>query len=49
MEMTIILIFLGVIFMVVALIYLYWAVRTKQFNNLDVEANRIIFEDKYHD
>lgn len=46
MEVTYVLILLSLIFIVIAAFAFYWAIKTNQFDNLDVEANRILFEEK---
>lgn len=45
MNIIFILIPLALILMLVALGIFFWALRTKQFDNLDVEARRVIFDD----
>ncbi|MFO1257582.1 MAG: cbb3-type cytochrome oxidase assembly protein CcoS [Gammaproteobacteria bacterium] len=46
MEITYILILLSLIFIVIAAFAFYWAIKSKQFDNLEVEASRILFEEK---
>lgn len=46
MEITFILILLSLIFIIIAGFAFYWAIKSRQFDNLDVEANRILFEEK---
>jgi cbb3-type cytochrome oxidase maturation protein len=46
MEITYILVLLSLVFIIIAFMAFYWAIKSKQFDNLDVEASRILFEEK---
>ena len=49
MEIVFYLIPLALVILVVAIRAFFWAVNNDQFNDLDKEANRILFEDRTDD
>jgi len=47
MKIVFVLIILAVILLTAAIIVFFWAVRKRQFDDLDVHAYNILKEDKY--
>jgi len=47
MNMIFVLIILAVILLCVAIVVFFWAVRSRQFDDLDVHAYNILKEDEY--
>lgn len=45
MESLLILIPIAIVFVIIAVTILFWAVRSGQYEDLDTEARRILFDD----
>ncbi|WP_111641244.1 cbb3-type cytochrome oxidase assembly protein CcoS [Marinimicrobium alkaliphilum] len=48
MESLFILIPIGIVFIVIAVKILFWAINSGQYDNLDTEAHRILFDEETH-
>lgn len=46
MEILYLLIPIALIFLVIAIRFLYWAINSGQYDDLDTEAQRILFDDE---
>ena len=49
MQIIYLLIPIALLFIIVALIILYWAINNGQYDDLDTEAKRILFDDDNDD
>lgn len=45
MEVLYLLVPIGIVFILIAIKFLHWAIFSGQFDNLDVESQRILFDD----
>jgi cbb3-type cytochrome oxidase maturation protein len=48
-ESLYLLIPLGIVFVIIAIKILFWAINSGQYDNLDTEAHRILFDDDSED
>lgn len=48
MESLYLLIPIGIVFVVIAVKILFWAINSGQYDNLDTEAYRILFDEQEH-
>lgn len=48
MESLFLLIPIGIVFVVIAVKILFWAINSGQYDNLDTEAHRILFDEQEH-